>query len=103
MPGVMSVTYRANFSPFEPEMWSSSHQVRFAPHKLHVEAEWSARLRKLNMNTREKSEIRELTAAELEEVTGGNLVCATGAHIQQATLTVRERTPVANFGGILIY
>jgi hypothetical protein len=46
----------------------------------------------------------ELTAAELEEVTGGNLVCANGAHIQQGTLTVREpRTPVAYFGGIPIY
>jgi hypothetical protein len=55
------------------------------------------------MNTREKSEIRELTAAELEEVTGGQ-VCATGAHLKTATVEVREtRTPVAYFGGIPIY
>jgi hypothetical protein len=56
------------------------------------------------MNTREKSEIRELTAAELEEVTGG-LVCATGEHLKTATLDVREPrgTPVAYFGGIPIY
>ena len=57
------------------------------------------------MNTREKSEIRELTAAELEEVTGG--ACANGAHIQTAILTTRDaqapRTPVGSFGGILIY
>ena len=62
-----------------------------------------AQLRKLNMNTREKSKIRELTAAELEEVTGGQ-VCATGAHLKTATVEVREtRTPVAYFGGIPIY
>ena len=63
-----------------------------------------AQLRKLNMNTREKSKIRELTAAELEEVTGG-LVCATGEHLKTATLDVREPrgTPVAYFGGIPIY
>ena len=55
------------------------------------------------MNTREKSKIRELTAAELEEVTGGQ-VCATGAHIKNGLMTVREaRTPVAYFGGIPIY
>jgi hypothetical protein len=63
-----------------------------------------AQLRKLNMNTREKSNIRELTAAELEEVTGGQLVCATGAHLKDGVMTVREsRTPVAYFGGIPIY
>ena len=56
------------------------------------------------MNTRERSEIREVTAAELEEVTGGNLVCANGAHIKEGVLTVREpRTPVGYFGGIPIY
>jgi hypothetical protein len=55
------------------------------------------------MNTREKSEIRELTAAEREEVTGG-LVCATGVHLETAKLDVREiRTPVGYFGGIPIY
>jgi hypothetical protein len=68
-------------------------------------AEWGPpELRKLNMNTREKSEIRELTAAALEEVTGGQLVCATGAHLKTATVEMREtRTPVAHFGGIPIY
>lgn len=56
------------------------------------------------MSTKEKSEIRELTAVELEEVTGGNLVCANGAHIIKAGMTVREpRTPVGYFGGIPIY
>jgi hypothetical protein len=55
------------------------------------------------MSIRETSEIRELTEVELEEVTGGN-TCANGAHIKEATLTVREpRTPVAYFGGIPIY
>jgi hypothetical protein len=55
------------------------------------------------MNTREKSKIRELTVAELEEVSGGQ-VCAKGEHIKSAVITVREeRTPVAYFGGIPIY
>ena len=58
------------------------------------------------MNTREKSKIRELTAAELEEVTGG-LACATGEHLKTAQLDVRvsepRGTPVAYFGGIPIY
>jgi hypothetical protein len=54
------------------------------------------------MNTREKSEIRELTTAELEEVTGG--ACATGVHLIEGQLSVREpRTPVGYFGGIPIY
>jgi hypothetical protein len=47
---------------------------------------------------------RELRDDELDEVTGGAKTCANGAHIQQATLTVREpRTPVAYFGGIPIF
>ena len=47
---------------------------------------------------------RELRDDELNEVTGGVKACANGAHIQQASLTVREpRTPVANFGGIPIF
>ena len=63
-----------------------------------------AQLRKLNMNTREKSKIRELTAAELEEVSGGQQACAKGEHIKSAVITVREeRAPVAYFGGIPIY
>ena len=63
-----------------------------------------ARLRKLNMNTREKSKIRELTAAELEEVSGGQQVCAKGEHFKTAQLDVRvSGTPVAYFGGIPIY
>jgi len=57
------------------------------------------------MNTRETNEIRELTTAELDEVMGA--ACANGAHINEATLTVRDgqapRTPVAYFGGIPIY
>jgi hypothetical protein len=47
---------------------------------------------------------RELRDHELDGVTGGLQVCANGAHIQQATVTVREpRTPVAYFGGIPIF
>ena len=60
-----------------------------------------ARLRKLNMTPREKSKIRELTATELEEVSGGQQVCAKGEHIKSAVITAR--TPVAYFGGIPIY
>ena len=56
------------------------------------------------MNTREKSKIRELTAAELEEVSGGQQVCAKGEHFKTAQLDVRvSGTPVAYFGGIPIY
>ena len=47
---------------------------------------------------------RELRDDELDEMTGGLQVCATGAHYKTATMEVREtRTPVAYFGGIPIY
>jgi bacteriocin-like protein len=55
------------------------------------------------MNAQERSEIRELTATELEQVTGGLLVCANGAHFKEASVSTRSRTPVGSFGGILIY
>jgi hypothetical protein len=43
------------------------------------------------MNTRETSGMRELTASELEEVTGA-LTCAKGAHFKQAILTLSTTT-----------
>ena len=59
---------------------------------------------KTNDTSKLASRDRELRDHELDEVTGGLQVCANGAHIQQATLTVREpRTPVAYFGGIPIF
>ena len=57
---------------------------------------------KTNDTSKLASRGRELRDDELDGVTGG--ACANGAHIQQATLTVREpRTPVAYFGGIPIF
>jgi hypothetical protein len=51
---------------------------------------WSARLNGMetDMNTRETTEIRELTATELEQVTGGSLMqyCATGKHFKTVSL-----------------
>lgn len=42
------------------------------------------------MNTQGTTEIRELTAAELEQVTGGSLMqhCATGKHFDKVTVVV---------------
>jgi hypothetical protein len=54
------------------------------------------------MNTREKSEIRELTAAELEEATGGT--CAKGTHFKTASLSSRgtQDTPSTPVGIIAV-
>jgi bacteriocin-like protein len=49
------------------------------------------------MNTTEKAEIRELTASELEQVTGG-MACATGAHFKMATLDTSSQTSVWSWG-----
>jgi hypothetical protein len=54
------------------------------------------------MNTRETSGMRELTASELEEVTGA--ACAQGQHIKEASMSsATSRTPVAYFGGYPIF
>lgn len=54
------------------------------------------------MNTREKSEIHELTATELEEATGGT--CAKGAHFKTAPLSSRstQDTPSTPVGIIAV-
>jgi hypothetical protein len=50
------------------------------------------------MDTTETSGCRELTACELEQVTGALLACANGAHFKTATITVRTSSSGSFWG-----